>query len=292
MPTAVTLPSCLMDCYKVLYPNLDFSRVAFYSGLPSVISLSGPGGFTMASGAASPDIRVYIKDYDPCMKEIFLTIAHELVHVIQIEGMLGGGRIPGSWTTYYTSHFLGCAGRGSECDNELEEEAYDFANAHNDTVDGYVYCGSEGQVRSYVDNALSGKSPCDCTSQPRPIATLINGEPYAVALKASGLVKTKSNVGRTWCSLLNWPASVVAGAFSIFGFSNLGGAIGAGIGTVVGGIVGGWFGFVIGAILGGPFGAAIGAIIGAFLGAVIGGVVGGAIGWAINEVVNWFGGLF
>ena len=31
----VTLPPCLMDCYKVLYPNLDFSRIAFYSGMPS-----------------------------------------------------------------------------------------------------------------------------------------------------------------------------------------------------------------------------------------------------------------
>jgi len=28
MPTIITLPACLMDCYKVMYPNLDFSRVA------------------------------------------------------------------------------------------------------------------------------------------------------------------------------------------------------------------------------------------------------------------------
>jgi hypothetical protein len=96
MPTVVTLPACLMDCYKVLYPNLDFSRVAFYSGLPTGFSGSSDG-FTMASGAAIPDIRVYIENYKPCTKDTFLTIAHELVHVVQIQGMLGGGRIPGSW---------------------------------------------------------------------------------------------------------------------------------------------------------------------------------------------------
>ena len=127
MPTVVTLPACLMDCYKVLYPNLDFSRVAFYSGLPAALALSAPAGFTMASGAAIPDIRVYIQDYKPCDEETFLTIAHELVHVIQIQGMHGGGWIPGSWTAYYTSHFL-CGKFWSTCANELEKEAYDFAN--------------------------------------------------------------------------------------------------------------------------------------------------------------------
>ena len=154
MPTAITLPSCLMDCYKVIYPELDFSRVGFYSGLPSAISLSGPDGFTMASGAASPDIRVYIKDYKPCGEDTFLDIAHELVHVIQIQGMLGGGRIPGSWAAYYMSQYLGCARSWSTCNNALEKEAYDFANgdvAHGD-------CGTDGKVRDFVDMVRSAAS--------------------------------------------------------------------------------------------------------------------------------------
>ena len=37
----------------------------------------------------------------------------------------------------------------------------------------------------------------------------------------------ESRVGRTWCSLLNWPLSFIAGSYSIFGFSNTGGAIGS-----------------------------------------------------------------
>jgi hypothetical protein len=257
MPTAVSLPSCLMDCYKVLYPKLDFSRVGFYSGLP--LGISSPAGFTMASGASLPDIRVYIKDYDPCVEETFLTIAHELVHVIQIQGMLGGGRIPGSWTAYYMSHFLGCAVRGSMCNNELEREAYDFANGG---------CGTNGRVRDYVDTVLH-IPPCNCTSGPSPVANTIGAQTYAEALQAApNLVKIKSDVGRTWCSLLNWPVSAIAGAFSIFGFSNTGGAIGTIVGTIVGGIFGG------------------------LLGAAIGGLVGGAIGQAIDDIVNWISGWF
>jgi len=281
VPTVVTLPACLMDCYKVLYPNLDFSRVAFYSGLPTAVSLSAPDGFTMASGAAIPDIRVYIKDYKPCIEETFLTIAHELVHVVQIQGMLGGGRIPGSWTAYYTSHFLNCAGRWSTCGNELEKEAYDFANGVvNDN------CGTVGKIRDYVSKPLfNSLPPCNCAAVPPlpwPIANLIGAQTYAETLQADpDLIKTSSSVGRTWCSLLNWPAALIAGAFSIFGFSNTGGAIGAAVGTVIGGILGGLLGSVLGPL---------GAIIGALVGAVLGGIVGGAIGWAINGIVSLFSG--
>jgi hypothetical protein len=284
MPTAISLPSCLMDCYKALYPKLDFSRVAFYSGLPSIASLGGPDAFTMASGAASPDIRMYIKDYEPCGKEplgkeTFLLIAHELVHVVQIQGMWGGGHIPGSWMAYYTSQLFNCTRGWGECSNALEKEAYDFANG---TVP--QWCGADGKVRDFVETTVSGTLPCDCGKEPWPVANSIGAQTYAEALQSAGLAKTESDVGRSWCSLLFWPASLIAGAFSIFGFSNLGGAIGAGVGTVIGGIVGG----LIGAILGGP----LGAVLGALLGAVIGGVIGGAIGWAINEIGSWIGGLF
>src|SRR5215813_8829187 len=93
MPTPIMLPSCLMDCYAVLFPTIDFSRVAFFTGLPAV---SHPvwGGCTIASVGPSPDIHVYIKTYDPCTRITFVQLAHELVHVLQIQGMTGGGHIP------------------------------------------------------------------------------------------------------------------------------------------------------------------------------------------------------
>src|SRR3954453_6672873 len=125
MPSPIALRPCLMDCCKVLFPKLDFSRISFYEGMPA--AAGSPKGFTMCPGG-SGDINIYIGQYLPCSEETFLTIAHELVHAVQIQGMTGGGYIPGSWATYYISHFLGCTGRGSDCANELEKEAYDFAN--------------------------------------------------------------------------------------------------------------------------------------------------------------------
>ena len=58
MPTLISLPSCLMDCCKVLFPKLDFSRIVFYLGLPP--GASAADGFTMSSGGPSPDIRIYL----------------------------------------------------------------------------------------------------------------------------------------------------------------------------------------------------------------------------------------
>src|SRR5690349_13660139 len=83
MPSPISLPPCLMDCYKVLYPNLGFSRITFYEGMPAVAG--SPEGFTMAPGG--PDINIYVREYLPCSKDTFLTIAHELVHAVQIQGM-------------------------------------------------------------------------------------------------------------------------------------------------------------------------------------------------------------
>jgi hypothetical protein len=107
-----------MDACKVLFPNLDFSRITFYEGMPPGADAKG---FTMSSGGPEPDINIYIKDYAPCSKGTFLTIAHELVHAVQIQGMIGGGHIPGSWGAYYTSHYLGCGLRGAKCDNDSGE---------------------------------------------------------------------------------------------------------------------------------------------------------------------------
>ena len=74
-----------------------------------------------------------------------------LVHAVQIQGMLGGGRIPGSWTAYYILHFLGCwTIRGSECVNELEKEAYIYANGGNCVP---------GKLRHYVDTMLIPQLP-------------------------------------------------------------------------------------------------------------------------------------
>jgi hypothetical protein len=256
-----------MECYKVLFPKLDFSRIEFFEGLPT--GASDANGFTMSSGGPSPDIRIYLRTYDPCGYQTVLVIAHELVHAVQIQGMFGGGHIPGSWATYYTSHWLGCVGRGAHCDNALEREAYDFANGG---------CAGNGRVRTFIDTELLGQLPCECTL-PWPTPATVGGQSYVEALQADPtLAMVESAVGRTWCSLVNWPLSLIAGGYSIFGFSNTGGAIGSGIGVVAGGIIGG----ILGGILFGPLGAVLGALLGAYLG----GIIGGAIGWLIESLFS------
>ncbi len=272
MPTPISLPPCLMDCCEVLFPKLDFSRIVFYSGLP--LGVSDADGFTMSSGGPSPDIRIYLQTYDPCTKDTLLVISHELVHAVQIQGMIGGGHIPGSWATYYMSHFLGCGWRGGGCDNALEKEGYDFSDGGG----GKVVCDGAGKLRTFIDTQLGGAAPCECKLA-WPTPTNIGGQDYAEVLRANpALVMNKSRVGRTWCSLLNWPVAIIAGGYSVFGFSNTGGSIGAGIGIVAGGIAGG----ILGGILGGPLGAALGAMLGAYLG----GLIGGAIGSFIDNLLS------
>jgi hypothetical protein len=272
-PLPLALPSCLMDCYRVLFPNLDFSRIAFFLGKPP-----GPTkkGFTMASGGPSPDIHIYLEEYRPCEKATFLRIAHELVHAVQIQGMTGGGHIPGSWATYYVSHFLGCGLRGSRCDNALEKEAFDYAQGG---------CDGPGKLKAFIDAQLSGKLPCDCKLA-WPTPTSVGPLTYAEALAADpNLPMTGSRVGRTWCSLLNWPLAFVAGGYSIFGFSGTGGAIGSGTGVAVGGIVGDYVGAILGSLLG-PLGALLGGILGALIGAYLGAIIGGAIGWLVGNLFS------
>ena len=84
------------------------------------------------------------------------------------------------------------------CDNELEKRLTTLLMAA---------AAPPASVHDYVDTALFGALPCNCAAAPWPIANSIGAQTYAEALQADpDLVKTSSSVGRTWCSLLNWPA--------------------------------------------------------------------------------------
>jgi hypothetical protein len=254
-----------MDSCTLIFPTLDFSRIGFYLGIPR--GVSGASGFTMSSGGPGRDIRIYLKSFDPCSRETFLLVAHELVHALQIQGMVGGGRIPGSWVTYYTTHAIG---RGGGVTNALEHEAYTFTN-------GARGAGS-GELRKYVNTQLRGAAPCAHTPGAGPTPTTVGGEPYLHVIQTSlAPTKVASSVGHTWHSAINWPLAVIAGAFSVFGFSNTGGAIGAIAGIAVG---------TAGGLIGGARFGARAAVLGASLGAYAGGIVGGAIGWSASTVVS------
>jgi len=265
VPTRIELPPCLLDSCRVVYPTLDFSRIVFYLGIPR--GVSGASGFTMSSGGPGGDIRIYLKSFDPCSTATFLLVAHELVHALQIQGMVGGGRIPGSWVTYYTSHALRGGGRGGGRTNDLELEAYDFTNGRSG--------GGRGELRDFVDTHLDGAAPCSRGRSGSPTPTTVRGQSYVEALTTHGIpTKTTSSVGHTWYSLLTWPATIIAGAFSVFGFGSTGGALGALGGIAAGAVTGG----VVGALRRGPLGAVFGILTAAYAG----GIVGGAIGWSIT----------
>jgi hypothetical protein len=264
VPSPIVLPPCLIDSCRLIFPTLDFSRIGFYLGIPR--GVPGASGFTMSSGGPGRDIRIYLQSFDPCSPETFLLVAHELVHALQIQGLVGRGRIPGSWVTYYTTHAIG---RGGGVSNALEHEAYTFTN-------GARGAGS-GELRKYLNTHLRGTAPCAHTTGADLTPTTIGGEPYLRGRQSSRApTKGASSVGRTWRTVINWPLAVIAGSFSVFGFSNTGGAVGAIAGIAAG---------TAGGLIGGARCGARGVVIGASLGAYAGGIVGGAFGWCASTVV-------
>ncbi len=296
MPTRIHLPTCLTEVYKYLFPTIDFSRVKIYDGIPFYLNAgAGQYGITIGSVGLSADINVYLKEgsYNntaggyptgACNFETFLQIAHELVHVLQIQDGLGKGYIPGEWVYKYVACFVGWFEFSVTRDNRFEKEAYDFSDGFPGT--------NGGRLRNCIATSFQSMSPCECSQLPWYRRTTINGETLLTAIQKNcpDIVKRSSNVSGSWKCSLNPIAIViglVAAVLSIFGLTNTGGVIGTGVGIVGGAIIGGYYGAVIGALFG-PVGLVIGIIVGALIGAIIGGIVGGAIGSAID----WFVGLF
>ena len=181
MPTAVTLPACLMDCYKVLYPNLDFSRVGFYSGLPSVSAFRVPDGFTMASGAASPISGCTSRTTSPAVRTPSWTSRTSSCTSSRSRACsaAAASRAPGPRTTRRTS------------------------SVARDVVDVRQRAGERGlrlrqrrrrpwrlrprrQGPRLRGHALSARFPATAASEPWPIANPIGAQTYAEALQAAG----------------------------------------------------------------------------------------------------------
>jgi hypothetical protein len=198
--------------------------------------------------------------------------------------MVGSGYIPGSWITKYVTCFL--TSFSSECDNEIEQEAYDYADGCPGTYGG--------KLRLCVDAAgLGVVGPCDCSGLPPFRETQVGVPPdtqtFLQAIQShcplipkrsvSSQIDIWSCIGKLCKHLpvigciLGLGALVIgflAGIISIFGLTGLPGAIGTIGGFIIGGIIGGIIGSVLGGILGGILGAIVGAIVGAILGAIIG----------------------
>ena len=163
MTTRFYPPGCLLEVFTdYLFPTINFSDVAFFSGIPWPLDRGWPQtGITVPEAGFSSQINVYLREGwdNPCDFDSFLNMAHELVHVLQIQSSFGGGRIPGYWEAEYVGCVIGWTWNGWFCDNQFEKEAYDYANG---CPDG----SSKGLLRTCLSVGKLSHAPCDCSDPP------------------------------------------------------------------------------------------------------------------------------
>ena len=304
VPQEFFLPQCASEVYRFLFPTLDWSRIHFFQGIPFPLH-TGQSGITIASIGFSGKINIYLEEgvYYPCgpdgvkAHESFLIVAHELVHALQIQQSLGEGYIPGSWVTKYVTCFL--TSLSADCSNEIEQEAYEYANGCPRTYGG--------TLRLCTDSAgLHDVGPCDCSGIPPFRETVVaapDPETFLEAIQnhcplipkrdADVTIDIWSCIGKL-CKkipvlgcLLGLGAFLIGaiiGLLSIFGLPGLTSTLGritTGAGAIAGAVIGG--------IVGGILGAVVGFIAGAFIGAIVGGILDSLFG-AVGDFFSGLGG--
>src|SRR5258708_4346219 len=269
--TEITLPGAWMQAYRLLFPTIDFLHVHFYLGIPPPLA-GGEGGNTAESWngqnvylAATPNLC------DPTFGD-FLLLAHELVHVLQIQK---GVRL--SWPTRYVACFI-ASGLSTSVNNCFEVEAYSYANGTvgiPGLLAGKLAPGG-GRPPPYRCDATFVQPP---TKLPMPrfnpeFATFIAMHPELTKTKTTCTIGdclresvSQFNVG----GLILDAVAIVLTPF-IF-IATLGGF---NVGVIVGAVVGLIGGSILGALIGTIAGTLIG-IFTAFLGAALGGLIGGLI---------------
>src|SRR6266566_1585980 len=125
MPNQIFLPDCLTHAYHKMFPNLDFSRVSFFEGIPFPFN-TGQAAITLTSGRH--DINIYLQNgtYDPCSQTTFVTLAHELVHAMQIEKELPDLPFSNIWIARYVACTITGFSTTDSGGNALENEAYAY----------------------------------------------------------------------------------------------------------------------------------------------------------------------
>lgn len=152
MPQRIEPPPGLLKTMHYLFPTLDFGRVAFFEGIPWPIRIGNQEGIAIPDPLGTGMALVYLKagSYLPESEETFLLLAHELVHVLQIQRSLTKGYGLGLANPGVVS-YLTCwlsSGFSSGRANRIEREAYDYAN------------GLAGGQRIQKVTALGGSWEC------------------------------------------------------------------------------------------------------------------------------------
>jgi hypothetical protein len=267
----LTLPACLLDAAKLLFPTLDFSRINFYyqqfQADPDTVCYLTHTDITL--NGSGPDWA-----FDDKMPEPLIIVCHELVHALQGQTFLG--RIM-HYAAAFTCGFL--HGRGSDPKNCVEHEAY----AYEDKLRQWLK--DHGDLMPWIF------SPPPLYFPYKIINPAFVG---AVAADPSIQKKTTDNCTPWDCAgpgIWRWIAGTTLGviALLISAITALGNGTSSTIGGVVGGIVGAAGGAVGGVVI---VGSAIGAAGAAVVGGIVGAIVGGLIGAAIVALIAGLVGLF
>ncbi|HEY1263805.1 MAG TPA: hypothetical protein VGF06_09790 [Terriglobales bacterium] len=269
MPDEIFPPPCLMQAYQFIFPTLDFSRVRFFKGFPALMDW-GQEGMTIPDPGGITEIHVYLKDGidDPCGRRTFLVIAHELVHVLQIEAALPGlGLLNGFVIKYVTCSWASFSG---DRDNALEQEAYKFSDADDPS----------SQLFKCILNPTP-ILPCDCLGPPPPFPWPGTNANFNQELlnRCPDIQKREATVNGNDC------IKTIGGWAGILGTALLGAAIGTLFGWPWGTIIG----FVVGFLVG-FFRGFTGLILG-YLVAIVGGLIAGIVS-LIASLLSTIGGWF
>jgi hypothetical protein len=263
-----------MEAYRCLFPTIDFSRVRFFDGLPTPYNWGSQEASTVEYFSEQ---HICLRRFDPkdfCDSTFFLLIAHELVHVLQIQK----GGSTGSWTARYLACYV-AAGFSDQRGNCFEMEAYEYANGldanlpgilktaiDNQTLPVPCECSTVGMPAVFRD-PNTGKSLCDVVHEhpdlPKKSTRCGYGDCLAEAINSYGILGVLLDI-------LAIIISAIAAFIGIGGF-NTGTIVGAGLGLTAGALIG--FAF------GGPLGALVFGFLGAILGAFLGGLIQDFFDW-------------
>ena len=268
----------MMAVWRQTFPKLDWSDIRFYDGIPGAYAVVGQVGLT--TGSISGVVRIYVKDYNPCDKDItFYDLTHELVHAVQIKSQPLPQFFLWKWLTcFFTdgifSYYTSC----------YEKEAEDFA-------------------KLITNKGMGLRNPCKCSHSDSPFGNKswfgpeLNmnatfGFPAIdAAIKADmtgAYTKTTTRCSLADCfgdNIFDYAkgaiALVVSTVVSIAGTFFMEGPI-ASVTTVVGAAAGLIGGFSVGFATGGALGAIVGAVIGFIGGAFTLGLLGAIADWIFS----------
>jgi Domain of unknown function (DUF5050) len=268
MPTEVPLPQCYLECFQYLYPTIDFSEVHFYVGVPTPYSWAVSTMCVTLTWGYGSGIHIYTEpeywtpgDTTGDGRKLFLALAHECVHVLQIKNLDD----PSLWIPRYLWRYV-ISGFTTDCPNPIEAEAYHHAN-------GCIAPElTTGAIEACVDQWAGRYGPCQPSASDSNVLTwtMFNADKdpktYLEMLRnnCSSLVMTKSSEFTS----TNWITKTLGAVFSL-------------LSAPTSSEVSFWSGIA---------GAAVGLFAGGLVGAIIGWVVGGLLGVLANWISGFFGG--